>query len=354
MEKNTNNVESQHYPQYSFFKVKGYKWYYYLTAFSLIMISYWGVTTNSDWGGYEYWFENDASGTDRAFQFLTIWFNEHGLTFRMLYRFHIILIALFYILLFRKLRVNPVFYTILMLLFNYVEMGNQIRYYVGFPMALLALYYYINKRFLLSVLFGVFAFFFHSSLALFFAIFFLFYYCFNGFNNKGKIILVIGANIVLYYLVHNTDVIGNFEVYLLDRSRISSLLGGLFNLMPTIIYIYFTYLIDNEIRKCLPDMVQMKDYKYLYICIMMGTVLFLCSIPTQILAHRMMGMILMPIWLTYFIRVKSLGSKKINNLANNCLIVLLLFYTLNAFGVFTGSNDYFYHIKEMLDSYTLS
>lgn len=332
---------------------KRYHWFLYLLAFAIIVIAYWGVTTNSDWGGYEYWFEHDATGTDIAFTFLSTWFNDHGLTFRMLYRFHIFLIAFFYVLLFRKLSVNPVLFTVLMLLFNYVAMGNQIRYYVGFPMALLALSYFVEEKYVLAAVFGVLAFFFHSSIALFLAIFVFYYFVLSKLKQSSRLIVVVVANVILFYLIRNMGVSDNFESYLIEKERISSTLGGIYNLFPSMIYLYFAYLIDKEIKRKQLSYSLTNEYKFLYTSIMIGAVLFLTSIPTQIIATRMMGVALMPIWLTYFIRVKELKIKRINKQVDLFMFIFFLFYTLHLLGVFTGSNHYIYHIKEMFNSYIL-
>ena len=328
----------------------------YIFAFFLIVLAYWGVTTNSDWVGYEYWFDVDASGTDKAFAFLSAWFNERGLSFRMLYRFHILLIAFFYVVLFRKLRVNPILYSVILLLFSYDAVGNQIRYFVGLPMALLAIHYYVYKKYIWAVILGVLAFFFHSSLFLFFAIFFLYYHLISRVGITWELVLIIVFNILLYYVLHETGmsskISGNYDTYITSSSRVSSVLGGIYNLFTTITYIYFAFIINREVKIAEPTLTMAIEYKYLYSCIMMGTVLVLCSIPTQIIAHRMMSMAMMPIWLTFFLRTYKLNIKNIKGYVKICLIVIFLFNVLHSLGVFTGSDSYIYHVKEMLNSYS--
>lgn len=336
---------------------RNYHWYQYLIAFSLIILAYWGVTTNSDWGGYEYWYDYDATGTDRAFVFLSAWFNAQGLSFRMLYRFHILLIAFFYTLLFRRLKGNPIIYSIILLLFSYDAVGNQIRFFVGLPIALLALYDIVEKRYIRAAILGVLAFFFHSSLALLFAVFFFYYFILRHIGYTWRIVVIIVANVIIYYFVHETNMSAslseNYETYLTSADRISGVLGGIYNLVTALLYIGFAYVIDKEIRKVQPSFTTTDDYRYLYTSIMMGTVLFLCSIQTQIIAHRMMNMAMMPIWLTYFLRAKSLRIKIINERANTALVVIFIFITLHTIGFFTGSDSYIYHVREMLNSYTL-
>lgn len=332
-------------------------WYQYIIAFFLIIIAYWGVTTNSDWGGYEYWFDYDATGTDRAFVFLSAWFNAQGLSFRMLYRFHILLIAFFYTLLFKRLKANPIIFSIVLLLFSYDAVGNQIRFFVGLPMALLALYDIVEKKYIRATLLGVMAFFFHSSLALLFAIFFFYYFILRHIEYTWRVFFIIVANFVLYYVVHETNMSaslsGNYETYLTSADRVSSVIGGIYNLITALLYIGFAYVVNKEIRKVQPSFTTTKEYRYLYTCIMMGTVLFICSIQTQIIAHRMMNMAMMPIWLTYFIRAKSLRVKIINERVNTAVVIIFIFVTLHTLGFFTGSDSYIYHVREMLNSYTL-
>lgn len=325
-------------------------WTQYLIAFLFFVIAYWGVTTNSDWGGYELLFENGGADTDKAFAYLSMWFNEHGLSYRMLYRFHIVLMALFYMFLFRKIKVNPIVLTLLTFLFNYVPLGNQIRYYVGFPMALLAMYYYIDKKYILTVFLGVLAFFFHSSLLMFYAIF-LYYYYLNNITSRYKGILILIANLVLYYYIHNIYSSEHFDAYFTGEG-ISGLLGGLYNLFPSFIYISFAFRINKIIARNNFDYAKTNEYRYLYTCIMMGTVLFLCSIYTQIFAHRMMGLAMMPIWLTFFIKVKGIKNKRIEVLSNTAIVLLFIFYTIHDLGLITGSDEYIFHVNEMLNSYS--
>lgn len=328
-----------------------YKWYHYFFAFLLFVFAYWGITTNSDWGTYEFWFSNDSTDVDIAYGFLCDWFKSHGLHFRALYRFHILLMGLFYTILFKKLKVNPIGFTLLLLLFCYVPMGNQIRYYVGFPMTLLALINFSDRRYTLAAILAVLAFFFHSSLLLFFTLYLGYFYIVSRINS-WKIPAIIVANGLAYFFIYYRMTLEHFDSYIIEDS-FSSLMGGIYNLFVTIVYTYCTFLVNRDIVKGYPDIAQSKEYKMFYNCIMMGTMLFLCSITTQIFVHRMMGMALLPIWLTFFIRAKRLNNKVISRRIVASLIVIFLFYSMNLLGVFTGSNAYVDQIELMLNSYTL-
>lgn len=329
-----------------------YHWYSYIFAIIIFALAYWGITTNSDWTAYETWYSGGGTGVDKAFAYLSLWFNNHGLSYRMLYRFHIILMAVLNILLFRKLRVNPVLFVIVMLLFNYVALGNQIRYYVGFPLALLSVSCFLEKRYAISVLLGILGYFFHSSLLLLFACFFCYYVILRKLKKFWFAIAIVVSNFVLFYLIHNYLSSEHYETYLFG-DRVSSILGGIYNLFPSFVYLFFTHKIDRIIKEDYPEYATTSEYKFLYGCIMMGMVLLVCSLQTQIISHRLMGVSLLPIWLAYFVKSYNINDHRISRLVSFCLFVVFAFYILHNFGGLPGSKENIYHIREMLNSYSL-
>lgn len=266
----------------------------YLLSVVIFIISFWFVTYTADWAGYEYYFNNeDTIKGDLAFSFLTKLLKGWGFSdYNSLFHLHIILMGFLFPLLFYKLRENPLPYTILYIFLFYVPLTNQIRYYVAFPLSLLALYFILfQRKYVAGIGLGVLAFFFHRT-TIFFIIIVL---AFSFFRKHIKVPLyVLAGNLVTLLLFPFISGSSEAEAYSTYGSNVSSILGGIYNTIPsflTIAAITFSY---GRIKKT-------HDAKYVFLLTisLASSVLLVLSLRIQILCNRMVSP-LAPLWVLYF------------------------------------------------------
>ena len=118
----------------------------------LVYISFFiAITDTTDWKGYVYMFQHDEFPTDLMFRFLSNLAKNFGYEFIHVYKLHIILSGLFFINFLSKFTRNTIFIVFMLVLLSYVQLANQIRYFLGFSIFLNA-YYYLNKRIILGML----------------------------------------------------------------------------------------------------------------------------------------------------------------------------------------------------------
>lgn len=266
----------------------------YLLSSVAFMISFWFVTYTADWAGYEYFFNNeDTIKGDLAFSFLTQLLKSCGFyDYSSLFHLHIILMGIIFPIFFYKVKENPLPYTLLYILLYYVPLANQIRYYVAFPLSLLALYYILYRRkYLVGIVITLLSFLFHRTIIIFIII--GVFFSFLRKRIKAPIYVLLG-NLVVFLFFPFIYGSSDAEAYSTYRENISSVFGGIYNMIPSVIAIAAVVLLNSKVKG-----INDKKYGFLLTLSLASTVLLLLSLRIQILCNRMISP-LAPIWVLYF------------------------------------------------------
>lgn len=282
----------------------------YTLVFFIFIAVFWGVTYTADWVNYESFFTGKQESRDIGFAYLTDVFNNLDAEYQILFRFHIVLMAAAYLLFFSRIRASAwiiAFYVVI----NYVALGNQIRYYVALPLTFLALYEFVIKRnSLYYLLFTVVSVLMHFSILVFQLCFFLVYYL-SLYFRRSLLSVIIVVNIVGFFLLMSGLGFQERYVAYLSEDRTSTWIGGLYNILPSLISILCLLMIrryidleksficydDSEnVASCYDDYDEVFDF--LFVLSVSTSLLILPSLQMQILCNRFIFACL-PVWLAF-------------------------------------------------------
>ena len=296
----------------------------FIIAIFLFVLAFWGIHYTADWEGYTYAFYNTDMARDRAFSFLAEFFYEKGLNYRDLFHFHIVLMGVLFSIFYYKLKANPILFVALTLFVGYVGIGNQIRYYVAFPLVLMACLYWFKKKRMMSIICFLIALYFHYTIII---VYFLFIFMDLVINRaeKRKWQIIVLMNLFIFFLVYKSNFMmeEQYSAYK-NLDKTSSFAGGLFNLTPLIISIY--YLKNISLRE-----VQLfnTEAEFLYILLISSLPLFFLSIYMQITGSRML-MALLPCYMCFFVKarrcINDIHTRKMCTRAISLTLVYFVFW----------------------------
>lgn len=307
-----------------------------------------GITYNSDWNMYYYLFKLEHFKTDFMFTLLTKIFKGFGLTYEELFIFHIISIIFLFFFLITRFTRNYVYVFLIYFLLDYVHFTNQIRYYIGFPIMIMGLYYLLHKKnYILGICLATLSILFHNGLV----VLFLFIPSFLLINEKKylKVLMFcsfIFATFLFLVLQYGIGIsFSHFDNYL-GGDYETSLIGGLFNALPYIIYLSFLIIEYSRITRKYPEIIYDRELLFLTKISFFPVLFLLTSFFLQIVGHRY----ILPFsifWIIFYLKLISGLSQKVRlfkmilfSLVH--LITLVCIYILPDF--FLSEN----HMKEEL------
>lgn len=315
-------------------------------AIFIFVFAFWGITDSSDWAGYEYWFSEQKS-SDILFNYLSGKFISFGYKFRALYRLHIVLISLSFVYLFSICRVNKILFTLIVLLFFYVEIGNQIRYYLAFPLTYIAYYYYLKKRYYFSSAFIIIAILSHFGSLVIACSLLIFSQLYRSKSLFKYIVLLSIFTYLLYFTGTNLD--SRFNSY---YHGTASIIGGIYLVIPPLISFSLIFRMHNNVSHVLKHETL---YKYLFTSSIATSFLCLTAIQVLVIESRYLEPCLI-FWLAYFIYIKR-KNKSINlkkKCINNISIIFLLYFSYRfIFPYIFIESEYVRKAMYMLSSYSL-
>jgi hypothetical protein len=264
--------------------------------------------------------------SDFLFNLISKFFSDRGYEYASVYKFHIVLIGIGFFYFISRASYASVFGIItIYLLFQIIAVSNQIRYYVAFPLFLIAVYKLIVSRNKFSFfLFFVLSLLSHTGVILMYPFVYFYYYVNNEIYLK-KLIVYSVVLAALFYFVFMLDFIFSFHFGAYFTSDfLSSISGGLFNNLIWIIWILLIYMLNTRLLKLNSEEIESDVmYQFLYKLSLYSIIFFLVSIPLQILAHRYIIASLI-VWLTfYFYSLKYEKSLKSRLLSISVLTLII-------------------------------
>lgn len=326
--------------------------YYFLGITVVVVFLYFAtqITYTADYDMYYSFYDWSYDKTDFLFRNLIDIYRDNSWGFHSLYQTHIIAITLLFCFFISRFSSNFFYILLIFVALIFTPYINQIRYYFAFPCFLLASYYLLyNRKLILFFLFAVLGVLSHSAITLLY-VYFLFYLFtpekyYAPILKFGTVILF-----VLSYLISTTglmEVFEHFGEYMKDENQ-SSVLGGVFNILPTLTLLIPLYILDRKYKGDRTD----KMYIFLKKTSFFTVILIPASIFMQILGQRYVLPFLV-VWLIFFlylIRDQKFGTKTNYLIASYfvVLIALILQYTF-AEMVF-GESFYYEENKQTLES----
>lgn len=322
----------------------------YVLSLILFIIPFWGLSYTSDWVAYNYYFDHPEESRDIVFGYLSSCFRDNGFSYEDLFKFHIILIGLLYQTIFWKLKSKPLFPTLCLIIFMYVQIGNQIRFYSALPLAILSFLYYTRKKHFFSTFLIVISVLFHTSAVLFYISILIFYnyIIINKFSHQFIYLLL--SNFGIWCLIGLTGLFNPKYLYYLGEP--SSIVGGIFNGFSSLVSISLIFIFT----KSNPNILRLQIYKILYTLCISTSIFFMAGCQIQILTNRFISSML-PFWVIYLMSITQWNnlSSKIKAKAKSIsvfLIVFLLFWKF-VLSVELGVDSYLIEVFLMLDSYKI-
>lgn len=292
-------------------------------ALFIFIFAYWKITYTVDWEGYEYLFAHPDESRDYMQAVISQYMGDNGFSYQDFFKLHILLISICYVKLFSDLKANPLFFVLLLLSCNYVAIGNQIRFFVSFPLAFIALHQYINKRYILFLLFGSLSIAFHYSIIILFITFLIFYHLFSKRSIFSQILYVIGGSLLISLLIRSGFYIQEQYLSYFSHSYISSILGGLLTMLPSLISFFLVWCMHYRVRQNVPQVLCNQQYLFLFTSSVCTSVLVFLGFSMQIFVSRFMTPML-PLWIIYMLKSGQLsGSLSVKWQAVFSIVVII-------------------------------
>lgn len=265
--------------------------YAILNIFLLLFVLFFtlGITYNADWLLYEWFYDNyKIDQRDFVYTELSKIFNSFYLPYEDLYIFHLLVYTFLFYLLIRKFTWNYFYVFLIYFFLDYVHYTNQIRYYLGFPIMIFGLYYLLyRKNYILSVGLIVLAILCHSALALLLLFLLAFYFIPTKKYIKISLIISVFFAAVIFVLMQGGLglVIKHYDNYLSSENE-SSIIGGIFNSLPYMVYLTYLVIEYYRIKKKYDIDLEHPKTVLLFKLAYFPLILSLGSIFLQIIGHR--------------------------------------------------------------------
>lgn len=316
-------------------KLKPVAW---LMSFLLVSVVYYftlGLYYTADYEMYRVFYKYDLP-TDVLMMGLTSLFKSYRLTFHDLFVFHIIISVLLCFIFIKKYTYNFFYVFLAYILIDYVHFANQIRFYLGVPLIMLAFYYLYQKKYGQVVLFAVLGCLSHIGLIV--TLLFIPAYFFIKREKYFKSILVLSILCFLFIFsglqIGIGSSIGHFGLYF-EKDLISSIVGGVYNAIPYVLFLGMLYWESKKYLKKTSDAWEDEKFVFLFKLCFFTLVFIPSSLYLQIIGHRyvMPFVMIFTIFYLYLIRDDSprLRTWKLARYSLLCLLVCTIIYIIPSF-----------------------
>lgn len=328
----------------------------YLLAYVIFVLMFIGIRYTSDWNGYQKFLETPELCPDLLFRFIAEY--VHGkIEFSTIYKAHIFLMGGVYLLLIRRTVDCPAI-AILYAVDIYLFMANQIRFYLAWPIMLLAIFSFYKKEFIIFAILAILSILSHKSVILllpcaFLCNFFLRRMCF-----EKAICLLFGISLVVGLFSWH-DFGSGFGLrqlhYYQQISKSATITGLFFAQLPYLTCLALIISIHRSISKITPNVLDDLIYRYLLVLSLVPILFIGFSFYVTVFSQRFsLSMIL--IWFMYFYwsYCKYANRKQ----REGIVVVAAVVFFINPFfacfyALYKGNYFHCMEIFRMLHSYSL-
>ncbi len=257
-------------------------------AFIVVFIVSALVTYTPDWAGYESWITEDI-GRDVFFNFFVHQILPEGWGYQFV---HIFFISCYTIILLYLISqfTNQSYMVFLMYLgIVYLYYTTQIRFFMGYYAISLAFYFwFVEQKLKPALFFLVFAVLNHASLLFFLP--FIYFFRINVETLIKRVFLLLFVVVGIYFVSsfffteESEQVV--FLTYLASDDHESTLLGGLFTFLPSLIGFLFIHLYSRDKISEYPQLLNDKKFQYLYRFIVISIIFVGIALERQVIGQR--------------------------------------------------------------------
>lgn len=274
-----------------------------LLGITIFYVLLYNVTYNSDWDAYYNTYYKVIERSDLLFNLISDIYLGWGYDYSSVYKLHVFLIGIGFFYFISRFSYSGIFGVIsIYLLFQLIPVSNQIRYYVAFPLFLIAVYNLIVKQNKFNfVLFGILSVTSHLGILLMYP-FIYFYYKNNSKQYFIKLLLYGLVFAAFTYIVYTGFLLYithfHFSSYF-DQSLLSSFAGGLYNSTIWMLWLIFIFIKNKKIAATHSEEIETDaKYQFLYKLSLYSVIFYPASLIIQILCHRYM-MASLVVWILY-------------------------------------------------------
>lgn len=200
--------------------------------FTGVFLLFYNISYTDDYSSYELHYTTSTltSFNDLGFFALEDIGRLMGFDFREFNNFAIFCQLMLYSLVFIKFKVNPSFGLTILAILNYVQLANQIRYFIAFPLFLLAAYYLLyKKRFVLGIILSLLSLSFHNGIITLMILYPIYYLFRNKRTNLRKqIVLFILIGLIAFLAFKTTmSLLQNIDEKYLSYTIVSASYQGM-------------------------------------------------------------------------------------------------------------------------------
>lgn len=246
-----------------------------------------GITYTADWFMYSWIYDKGNDNTDFVFFELSKIFNSLNLEYESLFVFHMLTSLLIYWFLISRYTRNYFYVFLIYILLDYVHFTNQIRYYLGLPILFTGFYYLLyKKKYIFSIFLIILSILCHAALAT--LVLFIPAYFFVPTRKFIKLSLAssLVVALIVFLLMQGglAIVLDHYDAYF-SKEYDSSLIGGIFNGLPYMVY-YVFLLIET------PKLIKKKNiadhplYELIFKLAFFSLLFLPASFFLQIIGHR--------------------------------------------------------------------
>lgn len=308
------------------------------------------ITYTADYDMYSNFYDWNYDETDFLFRNLITFYHQRNWGFQALFATHVVAITLLFYLFIVKLNANAFYVLSIFIALIFIPYINQIRYFLAFPFFLLASYYFFYSRNLfLFFFFAVVGALSHSGIIVLYSYFLFYFFVPEKFRS---IILKLSAAVLFLtsYLIFNTSFyiyFDHFGEYLRNENQ-STILGGVFSILPTLAVIIPLFLLDKKYTGNRND----KTYLFLKRTSFFTVAFIPTSIFIQIVGQRYVFPFLV-VWIIFFlflIKDKKVSIKNRYIIFSYLLLVVVLYLQYGFGDIFFGKSFYYNELKETIES----
>ncbi len=258
-----------------------------LSLFVVIIYFTVGITYTADWFMYSWIYDKGDDNTDIVFFELSKIFNSLNLEYESLYIFHMLGSLIIYWFLISRYTRNYFYVFLLYILLDYVHFTNQIRYYLGLPILFTGFYYLVyKKKYIFSIFMIILSMLCHAGLAT--LVLFIPVYFFVPIRKFIKLSLVssLVVALIVFLLMKGglALVLDHYDAYFSSEYD-SSLIGGIFNGLPYMVYYVFILIETPKLIKK-KNIVDHPMYELLFKLAFFSLLFLPASFFLQIIGHR--------------------------------------------------------------------
>lgn len=225
---------------------------------SCFFFMFYGIQYTDDMNGYMVEYEEKVTeiGSDIGFVAFENICRNYNVDFYNFYYISIAIQLLLFCWVFKRYGVNMIIAMICLLLTSYVQMANQIRYFIAFPLFLLSVYYFfISNKKILSIILAIISLSFHGgiiALYTFVPIYFIFRK--KQIPVKRQILLYSISGFIVFVLFQFLfSFIVQVNSHFSEYNEIASVLGNLFAISYSVICLFFIYFTTRSNLKAITE-----------------------------------------------------------------------------------------------------